>query len=331
VLSGFQQGMTEISAEELLDLKHWQKIQDLLAEIIGVNLWFIDAQGIPLFHPSKICTYCSDVNSSSYTSSKLSDCALKAYQILNQKNELFYQCPHSLTYFLVPLKQRVRTLAFIIGGPFILGKKETHEHYKLVCQKLEIDFDHFLDWIRELKSFSHHGINLVVHFLKELSYFIWPVKAEPFQTEGFVKQNADFLANSLLEIASQIVGADSGSVLLVDPAKKSFFIQSSHGLNAQVLKKRTIPFRRGIAGWVVENKKAVLISPQSISVIPKLKLKRPYIKSSMIVPLQFQDRIYGVFCLNSKTENDRFNERNLLFLNHLGKIATAALSRSSLN
>ena len=141
-------------------------------------------------------------------------------------------------------------------------------------------------------------------------------------------QNVNTVAHSLLEIATQIVGADSGSVLLVNRKKKSFLIQSSRGLDTQILKKKNIPFSNGVAEWVVEHKKPLLISSQSEEVVPKSILKRPQIKSSFVVPLEFQDQIYGVFCLNSKTENDRFNEGNLLFLNQLGQIASAALSRT---
>lgn len=313
---------------EVLELKHWQKIQDLFAEIISANLWLINPQGIPLTIVSKICTYCSDVNSSSYASNKLPDCALKAYQTLLQNNELFYQCSHSVSYFLIPIKQGDQPFAFIIGGPFILGKKETNDYYHSVCQQHGFDFENFLDWIRELKTFSHHRINLAVNFLKELACLLPTQKIDLSKTD--YAKTSNLLSDSLLEIASGIVGADSGSVLLLNPAKNSFSIRSSRGLSPHVLKKKNIPLSNGIAGWVLENKKAILIGPEHKSIIPKSKLKRSYIKSSMIVPLEFQNKMYGVFCLNSKTENDQFNEDNLSFLNQLGGIAGAALSRSAL-
>lgn len=319
MLSESQRGMAKISAEAVLDLKYWQKIQDLFAEIISANLWLINLQGIPLTNPSKICTCCSELNSSNYSSAQLPECVFKAYQLLIQKNEVLYQCSHSLTYFLIPMKHGDQTFAFVIGGPIILGKKESDKYYKAICQKLGIESENFMDWIRELKVFSLHRINLAINFLREISHFQWP---EP---------RKDFLASSLLEIASQIVGADSGSVLLVDPAKNSFSIQSAHGLDDQIVKKKTVPLKEGVAGWVVEHQKSVLITPQRKSAIPQSILKRPHIKSSMIVPLEFQGQVYGVFCVNSKTDNSRFNEKNLMFLNHLGKIASAALSQSSLN
>jgi len=108
-------------------------------------------------------------------------------------------------------------------------------------------------------------------------------------------------------------------------------MQSSHGLDIPITKKKMMPLKEGVAGWVVEHKQAVLISSQSKNLIPKSRLKRPHIKSSMIIPLEFQDRIYGVFCVNSNTTNDRFNEKNLGFLDHLGKVASAALFQSSTN
>ena len=334
MLSESQRAMAEISAKKLLDLNHWQKIQDLFAEIIGANLWLINLQGIPLTNLSKIYTCCSDLNATNYSSGKLSECALKAYECFSQKKDAFYQCVHSLTYFFVPMKSAEEAFACVLGGPVILGKRESDERYKSICQKLKIDFDHFLDWIQELKIFSHHRANLAINFLNEISHFPWPEKMLHAQFDRSARtpeQQADFLADSLLEIATQIVAADSGSVLLVDSANESFSIQSSHGLNVPVSREIVMPLKDGVAGWVVEHKQAVLIGPQNKTSIPESKLKRPQIKSSMIIPLEFQDRVYGVFCVNSNTENHRFNEQNLVFLNHLGKVASAALSGSTTN
>ncbi len=339
MLSESQRGMAEISAENFFDLKHWQKIQNLFAEIIGANLWPVNIQGTPLAAPSKICTYCSDLHSSSYTSTRLTECALKAFQAASQQNETLYQCQHLATYFMVPVKFRTETPAFIIGGPLLLGKRETKKRYQHLCRKLQVDSETFFDWITELRIYSHHGINLIINFLKELNHLFLSEKNEqlhsahshPEPSGSSLEQYAYFLANSLLELASQMVGADSGSVLLVDPSKKSFFIQSSRGLNQKILKKKILPLKESVAGWVFSNKKAILIGPQSELQVPQSILKRPYIKSSMILPLQFQDRVYGVFCLNSKTENDRFNEGSLSFLNRLGNLASAALARSVLN
>jgi len=331
VLSEFQGGMGEYPAQGSLNLERWQKIQDLFAGIIGANLLLVNAEGAPLAQPSKVCTYCSDINSSSYTTGKIPDCALKAFQTSQQNQEIMYQCPHSVSYFLVPLKNEKQPGAFIIGGPFLAVKKDTDQDYQQICQNLGIEFESFKDWIRELKLFSHSGVNLVVKFLKELGHFLFSEQdlADKASADQ-IKARPEILANSLLEIASQIVGADSGSVLLIDSANESFSIQSSRGLSEEILKKK-IPLNDGVAGWVVAHKKGVLIGPDIKSIVPKSKLNRPAIKSSMIVPLKCQDQILGVFCLNSKDANERFNQTNLSFLNQLGQIASTGFSGSGLN
>ena len=100
------------------------------------------------------------------------------------------------------------------------------------------------------------------------------------------------------------------------------------------MKKKRISLESGVAGWVASRNKPVLIGsdlPHMKGDIPKAKLKRPQIKSSIVVPLKYQKKVLGVFCLNAKSQNKRFNQDNLVLLDQLGKLASVALSRPSEN
>ncbi len=348
MLSESHQGMAEISARQLLDLKHWQKIQDLFAEIIGANLWLIEPSGIRLTTPSKISGSCSDF-SQSKTSPKTTpvDCVLKTFQNWTQHNETTYRCPHSLNYFSLPIRCNNETISLIVIGPVLVGKKETEKTYTALCEKLDIDSEIFLDRIREIKMFSHNGIKIVLDFLRELTQHLIQLSYHRAELErlvpGFLSSQkegdvfvsatyASLLANCLLEIASQVVHADSGSVMLVDQDQKNFSIRSAHGIKPEILKQRRLPLHAGVAGWVAAKRKALLIGPaETKKEIPKEKLKRPQIKSSMIVPLEFKRKVLGVFCLNAKSANKRFNQNNLILLDQLGKLASVALARVSPN
>jgi len=348
VLSESHQGMAEISARQLLDLKHWQKIQDLFAEIIGANLWLIEPSGICLTTPSKVSGSCSDIVQSK-TSQKASpvDCVFKALQRWTQQNENSYKCPHNLNYFPLPVRCNNQTIGVIVVGPAIVGKREEKKAYTVLCENLEIDSETFLDRVREIKIFSYHGIKTVLDFLRELTQHLVQLSYHRSELErlvpGFLAAQkegdefvsatyANLLANCLLEIASQVVHADSGSVMLVDQDQKNFSIKSAHGIKPEILKQRHLPLNAGIAGWVAARRKAILIGPRETrKEVPKEKLKRPQIKSSMVVPLEFKKKVLGVFCLNAKSANKRFNQNNLVLLDQLGKLASVALARVSLN
>ena len=347
MLADSHQGMAEISARKLLDLKQWQKIQDLFSEIIGANLWLIEPSGIRLTNSSKVSASCSDLaQTKSSSKSSAVDCASKALQNWIQKKDDTYKCTHGLSYFSLPLRCNEEAIGIIVVGPVLVGKREDEKAYAAVCEKLGLDSEIFFDRIREVKIFSYNGIRVVLDFLRELTQHLVRLAYHRFELErlvpGFLaaqKEGEEFfsatyanlLTNYLLDIASHVVQADSGSVMLVDEGQKSFSIKSAHGIRAEVLKKRHLPLNAGVAGWVAAKKRPLLIGPQIKGEIPKDKLKRPQIKSSMIVPLEFKRKVLGVFCLNAKSVNKQFNQDNLILLNQLGKLASVALARVSMN
>ena len=339
--------MTGISAKQLLDIKQWQKIQDLFAKIIGANLWLIQPSGTSLATPSKVSASCTDFTQSQSTPKATAvDCTLKALQAWTHKKENTYNCPHHLNYFSLPVYCNDETIGVAVVGPVLIGKREDEKTYRGMCEKLGIDSEVFLDRIREIKIFSYNGIRIVIDFLRELTQHLVQLSYHRYelerlvpgflatQKEGdsfFTSNYATLLANYLLNIASQVVQADSGSVMLVDEGRKNFSIKSAHGIRPEVLKKGYLPIHAGVAGWVATKKRPILIGPEAQKEIPKTKLKRPQIKSSMVLPLEFKKKVLGVFCLNAKSVNKQFNQENLVLLNQLGKLASVALARVSMN
>lgn len=342
------QGMEEISVRQLLDLKQWQKIQNLFAEIIGTNLCLIEPSGTSLTTiPSKVSNSCSDF-AQYRTSPRTSpvDCTVKAFQNWFQQKESAYKCPHGLSYFSLPIWCNEKTIGVIVVGPLLVGKREDDKTYRMICERQNIDPKIFLDRIYEVKVFSPSGIRVMIDFLQELTQYLVRLAYQREELErllpGFLTvqgRGQEFfsatylrlLVNCLLDIASHVVHADSGSVLLVDESEKNFFIKLARGIPSEILKKRRMPVSRGVAGWVASQKKPVLIGPYGDSTVPAERLKRPKIKASIVVPLRFQEKILGVFCLNTMSANKRFNQNNLLLLDQLGKLASVALARTSVN
>ncbi|MBI4000034.1 MAG: PocR ligand-binding domain-containing protein [Candidatus Omnitrophica bacterium] len=338
--------MAEISARQLLDLKQWQKIQDLFAEIVGANLWLLEPQGSSLTNPSQISCSCSDLNSyQKLRKTAQVDCVFKAFQHWVQTKEITFSCPHRLSYLISPIRYNETTVGAILVGPVLVGKRERESAYHAVCERESIHFDLFLDRIREIKVFSHNGIRVVIDFLQELTQHLLKLSYHRAELErlvpGFLETQksgdgffsatyVNLLVNYLLDIASEVVHADSGSVLLLDENRKSFSIKLAKGIRPEILRKR-LPLNEGVAGWVASQKRAVLIGSETSDKIPKARLKRPQIKSSMVVPLEFDQKMLGVFCLNAKSANKRFNRNNLQLLGQLGKLASVALARVGAN
>ncbi|MBI1977291.1 MAG: PocR ligand-binding domain-containing protein, partial [Candidatus Omnitrophica bacterium] len=260
---------------------------------------------------------------------------------------MVYHCPHRLSYFLIPIRCEDETIGTLMVGPILLGKREDQKTHDNLAKTLGVDHEVFSDRIREIKVFSHHGIRIVLEFLEELVHHLVREAYHRQELEklvpGFLAMHqlgdkffsathSNLLVNYLLDIASEVVGADSGSVLLIDETKKTFSIKSARGLHREVIKTKYIPLTSSITGWVVAKRKPVLIGLSGTKEeVPHERLKRPKIKVSMVVPLEVGPKVLGVFCLNSKSANRRFNRNNLALLDQLGKLAGVALAKSSVN
>ena len=44
------------------------------------------------------------------------------------------------------------------------------------------------------------------------------------------------------------------------------------------------------------------------------RLDKPHIKSSIVIPMHHKDKLMGLLCLNTKSDNQMFNQENLLLL-----------------
>lgn len=158
-----------IAASELIDLKQWKKLQDLLAQVIGFNLNFLDAAGSPLVTPSQVTPFCADfVQSLDSKKACEIDCAAMAYQHFRDKKQQTYQCPHGLCFAAAKILRHENLLALLLIGPLLAGGRKQESIYRIHCEEQRIDADLFCDRIREIKVSSHHGMRLLRDFFQAL-------------------------------------------------------------------------------------------------------------------------------------------------------------------
>ena len=329
------------SAESLLEPKNWQKVQDLFAKIIGANIVFLNPAGNDLTRVSRITGFCREIAKPS-PSSRESDCSLQVLQQIPSDKKPYF-CPHHLYYYGFGIHLRRKNLGHLVIGPVLVGKREDETAYRNLCVAQNIDEENYLDRIREIKVFSHAGISTVLDFLREMTESFLKRSIERKELERLIsspaqgsKSNltgrflttvfANELAHSLMEIASALVGADSGSVLLMNQKEKCFYIKAAMGLRLEALKTK-IPIRDGVAGWVARRGKPCLIQQGVKNQWLKDRLKRNEIISSMVLPIAFQNRTLGVVCLNAESKNENFNQENLILLDQLSKLASVAFDR----
>ncbi|BCA79471.1 GAF domain-containing protein [Desulfuromonas sp. AOP6] len=124
------------------------------------------------------------------------------------------------------------------------------------------------------------------------------------------------IANSLdlvLEFAAELLGVNTGSLMLNDALTGDLIISSALGLDDEIIKKTRIKLGEQIAGWVASEGEPLLIG--DIESDPRFKRKNidnQYSSKSLLsVPLKMDDQILGVLNLSNKKSGHSFELSDL--------------------
>lgn len=198
-----------------------------------------------------------------------------------------------------------RTLGLTGFDGGLLGSlAELHLHVPSHCiehvEDLHLVLEHLI--CKALRERVHASVELVREFV--------------FQQDG-ERPLPDFLGR-ILEQSRLRVGAASGSILLlserggVDHAAMAY----AGDVRMSVSPSLEDAMRRGLAGWVVENRKAALV-PSTLDdprwIPASWEEKGAHSRSAVSVPVMAQDRVWGVLTL-SRSQPDPFASGDLVLL-----------------
>lgn len=100
-------------------------------------------------------------------------------------------------------------------------------------------------------------------------------------------------------------GARRGSVMVLDPEKKSFSVKAGRGLPQGVAGSTVVGADEGVAGWAIRNKSKLLIAGQQGPDELRERLNQPDIISSIVVPIERDGDTVAVVSLSSKEKKLR--------------------------
>ncbi len=131
--------------------------------------------------------------------------------------------------------------------------------------------------------------------------------------------------DGVLRSALDLVGADCGSIMLLDGDGANLVIVAAQGLSETVKVRTRQPISDGIAGWVVRHKEPLLVTEESKN-DPELKsVLMQHSRNdhmAMSVPLQVRGQVIGVINLSvsEQAAKHQFDDRDLrvaaLFAQH---------------
>ena len=122
--------------------------------------------------------------------------------------------------------------------------------------------------------------------------------------------------DTLIEGATELLGVERGSILLLDAERETLRIEVARGIDPRVVEKTRIPIGRGIAGRVAASGEPVVA--RDVREVPGFELDpvqaADYVDfSALCVPLTLHGRVLGVMNFNHKRSGRPFAERDLEF------------------
>jgi signal transduction histidine kinase/DNA-binding response OmpR family regulator len=134
------------------------------------------------------------------------------------------------------------------------------------------------------------------------------------------------LLERIIRLALDVIGAQVGSVMLLDDNGAELLISASVGLSEEVRQKTRVRVGESIAGFVAQSGEALLIP--DISSDPRFAKfsKGNYETKSLIsVPLKIKDRVLGVLNLSDPDHGTVFEENDLRLLETFASQAAIAI------
>jgi phosphoserine phosphatase RsbU/P len=130
----------------------------------------------------------------------------------------------------------------------------------------------------------------------------------------------DQLLHRVADVVKRVIDYEMFGILLLDEERRELVLRKSVSYGS-IQEKTTIKLGEGLTGIAAQTKQPILVAdvrqdPRYLELIPETR-------SELVVPLVTQDRVVGVFDLES-SQLDRFNEEHVKVLTALaGQVAVA--------
>jgi GAF domain-containing protein len=130
----------------------------------------------------------------------------------------------------------------------------------------------------------------------------------------------------IVDRATELLGASSGSVIRVDRASGMLFIEAERGLGQSVKSAMRLRMGEGVTGWVAKEGIPLLV--------PDVRQDPRYVEASskvmceMAVPIRWGSKVMGVINLDHH-QTDGFRDEDLEMLIAFGHVAGVALGNAN--
>jgi diguanylate cyclase (GGDEF)-like protein len=141
----------------------------------------------------------------------------------------------------------------------------------------------------------------------------------------------DQVLRTIMEKIDELLRPDAWSLLLLDDSKQELHVELAVGKGSEQLKDVRVKFGQGIAGWVAERGKTLIVPDvsQDARFSSALDLGANLEARSLVaVPVRFRESCLGVIELSNSASRDGFEQRDVAVLEALADFAAIALENA---
>jgi len=143
----------------------------------------------------------------------------------------------------------------------------------------------------------------------------------------------DILLNKIITYAAVIVKAEAASILLLDKKKQELYFKASLGKKSREIKKYKVKVGEGIAGWVAEKGKSLIVDDvhKDSRWAKKIDSSTKFTTKSLVcVPLNLEKEIMGVMEVINKKDKEYFDKEDEEILNSFANQVVIALRNANI-
>ncbi len=114
--------------------------------------------------------------------------------------------------------------------------------------------------------------------------------------------------------AAEVLGAETGSLMMLGEKDQLLTIKAFHGLKEEVVSQTRVKLGEGICGWVAQTGQPLLFKNGISDTQFKPVVEETEIRHTICAPVKYANKIMGVINLNRQTSLQPFTEEDLKLL-----------------
>ncbi len=175
-------------------------------------------------------------------------------------------------------------------------------------------------------SFVMEGMKVDQHVMEKTKGI--NVSEEAYKTIASILDQEE-LYNAILNKSTELVGAEQGSLMLLDGEDTILTVKASKGIDKSILENVKVKTGEGISGMVIEKGTPIIAKDIESETFGRKNRSRYKTKSLISIPLKIGSRTIGVINIADKITGEVFSEGDLQLLLSFACYASIALERGT--